>query len=258
MMQGVLQHTLAALGYFLISILPHPTPISSFKPNYYPVKGYVHIVSNNETLIDISRNLYGSTDYWTTIWNDNPQIIIPSNIPSGMRLSMRMETPLLVEDVKSERIARLYSYPEQKSQTQTLAMSPVQNQVAIVSENQEAQPTSPSSYDEVYKAAGVKFDVPWQILYGIHLTETGLQNGAIYNAQGSGAQGPMQFMPGTWSAYGVDGDGDGKADINDASDAIYGAANFLAKHGGIQQGLYDYGGNTNGTLIAACARGYCM
>lgn len=66
----------------------------------------------------------------------------------------------------------------------------------------------------------------------------------------------MQFMPGTWRAYGVDGNGDGAADINNAVDAIHGAANFIAKHGSIERGLQRYMGNTSGTLAAAQSRGF--
>lgn len=115
-----------------------------------------------------------------------------------------------------------------------------------------------TGYDDVYKQAGDKYGVPWQVLYGLHLTETGLRDGEIYNGAGSGAQGPMQFMPQTWAAYGVDGNGDGVVDINNAADAIHGAANFLARHSNLAAGLYSYGGNTSGTLKAACERGYCM
>lgn len=37
----------------------------------------------------------------------------------------------------------------------------------------------------------------------------------------AGAQGMAQFMPATWASVGKDGDGDGKADILNPSDAIY-------------------------------------
>jgi murein DD-endopeptidase MepM/ murein hydrolase activator NlpD len=47
----------------------------------------------------------------------------------------------------------------------------------------------------------------------------------------AGAQGPMQFLPATWAAYGVDGDGDGVANIYDPVDAIWGAARMLCANG---------------------------
>jgi hypothetical protein len=47
----------------------------------------------------------------------------------------------------------------------------------------------------------------------------------------AGAIGWMQFMPPTWDAYGVDGDGDGEADPYSARDAIHSAANYLSASG---------------------------
>lgn len=114
--------------------------------------------------------------------------------------------------------------------------------------------TPVSNFDAVYQDAGSKYGIPWQILYGLHITESGGRDGAI--ASGRGPQGPMQFMPGTWRAYGVDGNGDGVADINNATDAIHGAANYLAKHGSLDSGLRSYGGNTPKTLELARARGF--
>lgn len=48
----------------------------------------------------------------------------------------------------------------------------------------------------------------------------------------AGATGPMQFLPSTWQGYATDGDGDGKKDINDLEDALYGGAKMLAANGG--------------------------
>jgi membrane-bound lytic murein transglycosylase B len=47
----------------------------------------------------------------------------------------------------------------------------------------------------------------------------------------AGALGPMQFLPGTFARYAVDGDHDGKADIMDPADAILSAAPYLCANG---------------------------
>ena len=46
------------------------------------------------------------------------------------------------------------------------------------------------------------------------------------------ALGPMQFIPQTWAAYGVDANGDGKADIFNINDAALAAARYLCANGG--------------------------
>src|SRR3954453_3178185 len=46
------------------------------------------------------------------------------------------------------------------------------------------------------------------------------------------AVGPMQFIPSTWRAYGVDADGSGKADPFNVNDAALAAANYLCHAGG--------------------------
>ncbi|MGW2562268.1 C40 family peptidase [Streptomyces sp. NPDC001514] len=43
----------------------------------------------------------------------------------------------------------------------------------------------------------------------------------------AGAQGIAQFMPGTWKTRGVDGNGDGRKDVNDPEDAIPAQARFM-------------------------------
>jgi len=45
------------------------------------------------------------------------------------------------------------------------------------------------------------------------------------------AMGPMQFLPGTWSRYASDGDGDGKADVQNIYDASLAAARYLCSGG---------------------------
>jgi membrane-bound lytic murein transglycosylase B len=45
------------------------------------------------------------------------------------------------------------------------------------------------------------------------------------------ALGPMQFLPGTWSRYAADGDGDGKSDVQNVFDASLAAARYLCSGG---------------------------
>jgi membrane-bound lytic murein transglycosylase B len=96
----------------------------------------------------------------------------------------------------------------------------------------------PAPYDKLlaaYKEAEATFGIPWRYLAAINLVETGL--GRIRGTSTAGAQGPMQFMPATWAAYGAGGD------INDTHDAILGAGRYLAANNGatdIDNALYHY------------------
>jgi hypothetical protein len=82
----------------------------------------------------------------------------------------------------------------------------------------------------IYVAAGRAYDVPWNVLAAINQIETDF--GRIRNQVSyAGARGWMQFMPGTWRAYGVDASGDGVADPYNPVDAIYAAARYLSASG---------------------------
>jgi len=73
-----------------------------------------------------------------------------------------------------------------------------------------------------YRDAEAEFGVPWMYLASIHLVETRM--GRIRGTSTAGAQGPMQFMPGTWAAY-------GEGDVNSDRDAIRAAARYLKANG---------------------------
>ena len=81
----------------------------------------------------------------------------------------------------------------------------------------------------IYQAAGVEYGVRWEILAAINEIET--DYGRNLNVSSAGAQGWMQFMPATWKAYGVDADGDGRADPMSPVDAIFAAARYLRAAG---------------------------
>ncbi|MGW4847766.1 lytic murein transglycosylase [Nocardia brasiliensis] len=70
-------------------------------------------------------------------------------------------------------------------------------------------------------------------IYGPALDGT-LPGNEIIKAASGGyvrAVGPMQFLPGTWSQYAADGNGDGVSDPNNVFDAALGAAKYLCSGG---------------------------
>jgi membrane-bound lytic murein transglycosylase B len=86
-----------------------------------------------------------------------------------------------------------------------------------------------------YRIAQRRFHVRWQVLAAINFVETAFNR--VRNTSGAGAEGPMQFEPATWRAYGLGGN------INDPKDAILAAANYLAANGAThdeRDALYHY------------------
>jgi membrane-bound lytic murein transglycosylase B len=83
--------------------------------------------------------------------------------------------------------------------------------------------------DPYTRAAAVCRGLDPMILVAIHDVETNRDaRGATSIA---GAVGPMQFLPDTWAAYGLDGDGDGHADVWNLNDALAGATHLLCTNG---------------------------
>lgn len=96
-----------------------------------------------------------------------------------------------------------------------------------------------TSYMDLYKqAAATCPGLSWTVLAAIGQVES--SHGRNVGPSSAGALGPMQFMPATWRAYGVDGDRDGKADIMNPYDAIPGAANYLCANGAGKGGKQLY------------------
>jgi membrane-bound lytic murein transglycosylase B len=86
-----------------------------------------------------------------------------------------------------------------------------------------------------YRDAQRRFGVSWRVLAAVNLVESAF--GRMRNLSTAGAQGPMQFIPATWAAYGMGGN------IRDPHDAILGAANYLHANGAprdYRTALYHY------------------
>lgn len=133
----------------------------------------------------------------------------------------------------------------------------IAKQEALAQQNLSKEPDSSSvalsyqgDFTTLYQQAGMMFNVPWQLLAAVHITESGQANtpGPVSYA---GAVGPMQFMPSTFKAYAVDANGNG-ASVYEVEDAVYTAAKYLAlggaDKGDYQTALYNY--NHSNTYVA--------
>jgi soluble lytic murein transglycosylase-like protein len=93
----------------------------------------------------------------------------------------------------------------------------------------------------IYQAAGTAYGIPWQVLAAINEVET--DYGRDLSISSAGAEGWMQFLPSSWSQYGVDANGDGFKDPYNPADAIFSAARYLRAAGGdtdIRAAVYSY------------------
>jgi hypothetical protein len=93
----------------------------------------------------------------------------------------------------------------------------------------------PGNYLRWIQAAGSRYGLDWTVIAGIYsiesdfgrLAASGVRSGENF----AGAGGPGQFLSGTWSRYGVDGDSDGVRNRYNPADAIPATANLLRQNG---------------------------
>lgn len=94
----------------------------------------------------------------------------------------------------------------------------------------------------LYQQAGRRFDIDWAFLAAVAAQECNHGPSTCSGDNGSGCAGPMQIsmrrgspcspapnLPTLWEVYGVDGNGDGRRDVNDPADAIPAAARILRR-----------------------------
>jgi murein DD-endopeptidase MepM/ murein hydrolase activator NlpD len=93
----------------------------------------------------------------------------------------------------------------------------------------------------IFQAAGAAYGIPWQVLAAVNEVET--DYGRDLSVSSAGAEGWMQFLPSSWSGYGVDANGDGYRDPYNPADAIFAAARYLHAAGAgkdIRGAIYSY------------------
>lgn len=71
--------------------------------------------------------------------------------------------------------------------------------------------------------------------------ENGFRHGGSAPVSQAGAMGPAQFMPGTWTSYGQDYDGDGRVDVNSIGDAVMAQGHYMCTIAATIDGWIDDG-----------------
>jgi peptidoglycan hydrolase CwlO-like protein len=107
-------------------------------------------------------------------------------------------------------------------------------ELRIAREEIVAEPVEPISrkgYRRQYKEAAKQYGIgeDWYVLAAVGKVES--NHGENMGSSSAGAMGPMQFLPSTWETAGVDGNGDGVANIMDPRDAIPAASRYLETGG---------------------------
>jgi hypothetical protein len=185
-----------------------------------------------------TRSLRAAIDRWTT-----ESDVSSGGAPLDVQLlalyqqrtyRMLARDPVLARDV----VARLSASVAREAQINVAAGSDLLSLASPVSSPgliKTEPPEPPGVLLGFYREAENRFGVAWQVLAAVNYTES--KFGRVVSASSAGAQGPMQFIPSTWAAYGLGGD------VHDPHDAILGAANYLhasGAPGNYRVALYHY------------------
>jgi len=153
------------------------------------------------------------------------------------------------------RIAALLSAPGPAMRTLVAAVRRVLGaSVTVVSLRGEQLPLAASaprqitSYLQLFQASARRYcpALSWTVLAAIGQIES--NDGQNVGPSSAGALGPMQFLPSTWAAWGIDGFGPpGSPDVMNPLDAVPSAARLLCADGasagtpsGLRQAIFGY------------------
>ncbi|MGW5219888.1 peptidoglycan DD-metalloendopeptidase family protein [Nocardia sp. NPDC004085] len=96
---------------------------------------------------------------------------------------------------------------------------------ATTTDGELAPGSVPPEFEPWYRrAGGLCPQISAALLAAQGKAESGFQPSAV---SGAGAQGPAQFMPGTWATYGADDDGNGQTSPFDIGDAIMAQGRYM-------------------------------
>lgn len=160
------------------------TPPISFT-RVLPQKNYVsYVVGKNENLGDVSLKYYGSADYWTNLWNDNPGIADPDTI-AGKMLVINVNKADKPADLTQELAIRQdeLNLKKNRSYLQSIEYSPVTYTTQ-----------SPISTSSILVSTATVSDSAIDYLGNCEAGMNPAKN------TGNGYYGAFQFSSGTWQS----------------------------------------------------------
>jgi soluble lytic murein transglycosylase-like protein len=197
----------------------------SFPPNSRPVPVYT----------DAKRTSITLTTAYSTI--DDPNATFPQLVEAGKAQQLIYRSMAINPSLEAEVLSQL----EGKVRDDTRSQVDTSKRLRSITKLQPALPKwrivptiAPDELISLYKEASATSGIDWRYLAAINIVESRV--GRIRGASSAGAQGPMQFLPKTWAAY-------GRGSIESYPDAIQAAARYLVDHGApgnMSKALYAY------------------
>jgi len=174
------------------------------------------------TLVDTKTELGGAIDAWRASGDPRP----PSDVTLDALYDQRIELLLAGRSGLARATLRLVPARIARQAQTNLTANRELSRLTPLSHRRRFRTgpaLPPATLLDYYQEAEHRFGVRWNVLAAVNFVESAFNK--LRNSSATGAQGPMQFMPATWRAYGLGGD------VRDPRDAILGAANYLHANG---------------------------
>jgi hypothetical protein len=217
-----------------------PTPSTSPSPAVFAPRPNAPIPSDPvglaAALVKVTRALHASIDRWreASTLDRPPREIVLQALYQQRVCRTLADDPKLAAGVLARLPGDVALVPRTVVRSSDLLHSlvrPISKPTAF----KTGRPKPAGVLLRYYREAERRFGIRWEVLAAVNYIES--KFGRVRSTSYAGAQGPMQFIPSTWAAYGMGGD------IQDPHDAILGAANYLRRSGAphdYRRALYAY------------------